>query len=301
MPLTVDEVRQDVSAMLPDGTDLRPLVVAVKHVMRDIRAFKGGTWSFDLSFNTVEIVASQRAGTVSTTNGSTVLTGVGTSFDSPDHTGYKILLGAVEYLIASQSSATDAVLATVYAGTDLSASTYTAYQNRYDLAPTVGKLHRVWDLTNRRELKAEPLIKFETRHHVDQSTGEVVWYSFDTRGSADQKRIIFRPYPTAIAKILYLFEKTYTQITGVGSDVDIPDELYETVVQGVYARLLGLLTNHAPASQLEQQRFARMLSDAWRRDQDKGDLKVRFIRQNLTLDFLRARSRRWDQEVPSGI
>jgi hypothetical protein len=301
MPLTVDEVRQDVSAMLPDGTDLRPLIVVLKHIMRDIRAFKGGGWSFDLAFNTVEVVAAQSAGTVSTTNESTDLVGVGTSFDSPDHTGYKIRLGSVEYIIGSQSSATAAILTTAFAGTDLSGSTYIAYQNSYDLAPRVGKLYRVWDLTNRRELRAEPLIKFETRHHIDQSTGDVLWYSLDTRGSSDEKRIIFRPYPTVIAKILYLFERTHIQITGPGSSVDISEELYETVIQGVYARMLGLLTNHAPASQLEQQTFARMLSDAWRRDQDKGDLKVRFIRQNLALDFTRWRLRRRDQEVPSGI
>lgn len=300
MALEVDQIRQDISAMMPDASDLRALVVAVKHIVRDIRAFKGGGWSFDLKFGTIEIAASQSAGTVSISNGSTALVGVGTSFDSPDHAGYKILLGAVEYEIASQADATNAVLTTDYAATDnLSGATYTAYQNRYDMASDVGKLYRVWDQTNRNELRAEALIKLERHQHLRQLSGNLAWYATATRGSTDLKRLIFRPYPTAVAKILYLYEKTHTQITGPGSNVDLPDELYEVVVQGVFGRMLGLLTNHSTHAQIEQGRFVRMLKDAWRRDQDKGDMKVRFIRQDI--GDLRGRSPIWDQDIASGI
>lgn len=282
MPLEVDTIRKDIASMMPDESDLRALVVSVKQVVRDIRAFKGGGWSFDLAFGTIELLASQSAGTISISNGDTALVGVGTSFDAPDHTGYKVLLGGVEYEIESQADATNAVLTTAFAsGTDLSGDTYTAYQNRFDLESDVGKIYRVWDQTNNVELKAEPLIEFESQHQSPPIPGNVLKYSTTTRSSTDVKRIIFRPYPTAIAKILYLYEQEHTQIDGVSSNVDFPDEMYEVVIQGVYARLLGLLTNHAPSAQMEQQRFVRMLSDAWRRDQDKGDLKIRFLRQDL--------------------
>ena len=282
MPLEVDQIRKDVSAMMPDESDLRALVVSVKQVVRDMRGFRGGGWSFDWDFGTIELLASQSAGTVSISNADTALTGVGTSFDDPDHTGYKILLGGVEYEIASQSSATAAVLTTNFAaGADLSGDTYTAYQNRYALASNVGKIYRVWDQANNVELRAEPLIEFQSQHQAGPFPGTVARYATATRSATDVKRIMFRPYPTAVSKILYLYEKEHTQITGPGSNVDFPDEMYETVTQGVYARLLGLLTNHGPGAQMEQQRFVRMLSDAWKRDKDKGDLKVRFLRQDL--------------------
>lgn len=282
MALEVDQIRQDVSAMMPDESDLRALIVAVKQVVRDIRGFRGGGWSFDWEFGTIELLESQDAGTVSISNGDTALVGVGTSFDDPDHTGYKVLLGGIEYEIESQADATNAVLTSAYAaGTDLSGDTYTAYQNRYELAANTGKIYRVWDQGNNVELRAEALIEFQSQHQAGPFPGTVARYATATRSSADVKRIMFRPYPTAIAKILYLYEKEHTQITGPGSNVDFPDEMYETVTQGVYARLLGLLTNHAPGAQLEQARFVRMLSDAWKRDKDKGDLKVRFLRQDL--------------------
>lgn len=279
--MTVDEVRSDVSTMLPDGSDLRPLLVAIQSVMRRIRGFRGGGWSFDLAFGTVELLPSQTAGTVSISDGSANLAGVGTSFDSPDHIGYKILLDGVEYEFLSQSDATTAILTTNYsAASNLSGASYTAFQNRYSLAADTGKIYRVWDQTNKRELRAEVMLQFESRHHMNQSSGEVARYSLSTRASNDAKRIIFRPYPTEEAKILYLYSTTYVQVTGPSSTVDIPDELDEALIQGVYARLLGLLTNHSPAAQMEQLRFSEMLNDAWKQDQDKTDLKFRFVRQN---------------------
>ncbi len=281
MPLLVDDIRNRISAMMPDKSDLRPLLVAVQDVVRDIRAHRSGGWSFDLEFGTIELVPSQEAGTVSINNGSTALTGVGTSFDSPDHTGYKISLGGVVYEIASQSSATAAVLTTNFAASaNLSGETYTAYQNRYDLAADVGRLYRVWDQTNERPLTAEAMIRLQSALQVDRNSGQITHYAMDTRGATDLKRLAFRPYPTAVAKILYLYEKTHTQITAVDSDVDLPDEMYEVVVQGVYARMLGLLTNHSPQSLVEQQLFQKKMREAWKRDQDLGDFKVQFIRQD---------------------
>lgn len=282
MALSVDQIRQKIGTMLPIESDMRPLIVAINQVMLDIRGFKSTRWSFDLAHGYLDMVATYSTGTLTATNGSTALVGSGTLWDTTDNAlaGDRFIVEGVDYEVATVTDDTNIVLNTNFVGAGGAGLSYARHRPVLALASDVKKVLRIWDQTNQFRLHAESIIALEDSMVVHQETGDLLRYSMYERSSTDVKQIIFRPYPTALAKLVYLYEKEYTKVTAVDDNVDIVDELEDVVIQGVYARMFALQTNNSPQSQMEKQVFFAMLDDAWQQDQELSDLIIRFARQD---------------------
>lgn len=277
--MKVQDVFLELSDLLPPNAEKRGTVAIVNHVMKRIHGH--GQWNFQIKEGNIDVVAEETTGTVAVTQGSATVTGTTTSFAAA-HVGRKFRIPTgdnVEYEVSAVGGATDITLTTNYNGADISGAAYTIYQPKYLLASDVLTVLRMWDLTNQKQIEVNGLNDLQSKHFTDLGSGEVIEVALIGRDSSNVKYVTFRPYPTAVARVQYLYYKDYTKATEINDTVDIPAEMDELVKQGTLARWWELKGN-AEIAVRENRIFMNMMDEQWRWDKSLADFSGRLGRQD---------------------
>lgn len=135
------------------------------------RVHQAFDWPYYLEPNIVSTVATYTTGTAMVTNGSTVVTGVGTTFTlAMVGRKFRHANENAYYYILSYQSATQITLSTSYQGaTDSTGSTYTIYKDEYRLAPDVDKYKKSIQIQNGISFQDVPITTFDTIFPTPQS------------------------------------------------------------------------------------------------------------------------------------
>lgn len=277
--MTASDVLRSVMNKLPPETRMTGFVDTVREVMQRIRAHgvQRGGWSFDWTRGTIDLVASYDTGTIAVTNGGTTVTGTGTTFTS-GMAGRKIRIAGVPNLIDTFTDTTHVELAVAYGGETETAAEFVIYQDEYATTADLTAIHRIWDLTNSNKLQGLTPLALGDRDHLTNSSGTVQAYAEAGRNSSDVVLVQFHPYPTAIARLEYWYQADITQISGIGSSIDIPAYFDELVKHGCYARQLQILGS--PLRLEEAAIFQEMIQEAWLIDNPIRDEKIRLARDD---------------------
>lgn len=278
--MLVSELQRSVANALPPGARMTPFLDVTRWVMRRIRAYgdtRGG-WSFDWNRGQIDLVASYDTGTVAITNGATTVTGTGTTFTSA-MAGRKMRIGGVAYIIDSFTDTTHVELATAYGAATETAATYTIYQDEYAVASGAANIHRIWDKENNHTLDAISQVEMGDKDFLGESPGTVSFYTIAGRNSSGVFLIQFHPYPTAIARLEYWYQADITQISGIGSTLDIPAFFDELVKQGAHARQMQVLRMDGWRDEFNN--FGEMLHESWLTDNPLRDARVRMARDDM--------------------
>lgn len=267
--------------MLPKDAPVRGFIRMINWTIEQIRM--RGQWSFDFDRGVIDVPAAYDTGTVEVTNGDATVVGTDTLWAANAAAGRTIRIGNVEYLIASVTDDTNLELTEAFGGTSESGLSYAIYQDEFDLEANVQTVRRVWDQTNRCELIASDPLSIKSRTTAWKGFGWPTWYALlkstlsiprHTDGvSSTVKRILIGPPPSSYARFEYYFEKGIDKVTIAGDEIDLPHELDELVIQGVYSRALEIA--RIPDWQGARAEFQRMLEDRWTKDRTTLDVKVR--------------------------
>lgn len=135
------------------------------------RVHQAFDWPYYLQSGVVNTVAIYTTGTMKVTNGSAVVTGVGTTF-TQNMVGLKIRHANENayYYILSYQSATQVTLKSPYQGaTDSTGSSYTIYKDEYRLAPDVDKYKKSIQVQNGVAIQDIPITTFDNIFPTPQS------------------------------------------------------------------------------------------------------------------------------------
>lgn len=281
MAFTLDQVYRDVQDQLPREAELRAFVGSARYIDRIIRGYKGGRWSFDMTVAYLTVPAKYTTGTIAINNGSTTLTGSGTLWSTNAlDSNWVIVIGSIEYPVSSVGGETAITLATPYVGSNLTASTYTAYQRQWSLASNLDRIYRVWNMTNQRRMFARTPMRLLDKQIYSPNDGTVDSYSLVGVDSSNARVMRVYPPSTSAAKLMYAYEKRVTPVTQISSTVDLPDAFREVFGQGCMARTIQLIGEQERA-QSELRLFYSMLEDLWKKDKASDDLIIRFVRADM--------------------
>lgn len=128
-------------------------------------------WPFYMQQGVVNTAATYQTGTAKVTNGSTTVTGVGTTFTAA-MVGRKFRHASENayYVISAYVSATQVTLNTPYQGaTDSTGSSYTIYKDEYRLAPDVDKYKKSIQIGNGVSMQDIPISTFDNYFPTPQS------------------------------------------------------------------------------------------------------------------------------------
>jgi len=140
------------------------------------RTYQHFDWPYYLQWGAIRTVATYTTGTAIVTNGSTTVTGVGTTWTSA-MVGRKFRHAdeAAYYRIASVTNTTTLVLEQAYQGdTDSTGSSYTIYKDEYRLAPDMDKNRTAIQLQNRMPITDVPPGDFDKAIPSPQSYSDPV-------------------------------------------------------------------------------------------------------------------------------
>ena len=274
--MTANDVLRSVTNALPPETRMTGFLDILKEVMRRIRA--RGEWSFGWTRGQIDLVASYDTGTIAIDNAETTVTGTGTMFTA-DMVGRKIRISGVAYVIDSWAGDTSIELATNYGGATETAASFVIYQDEYALAAGAQNIHRMWDKQNSHKLAGITPIAMGDKDFRTLASGTVDEYAVVGLNSSDARLVQFHPYPTAIARVEYWYQADITQVSGIGSTVDVPAFFDELVKAGALA---GMLHRLRVADWRDEDRYFReRLEEAWIADSPLRDVKVRMARDDL--------------------
>lgn len=275
--MQVADVFRHVANQLPPETRMTGFLGVVRWVMNRVQAYgnQRNGWSFDWARGTIDLIASYDTGTIAISNGATTVTGTDTVFTDA-MVGRKIRIVGVDYVIDSRASNTEVELATEYGGTDETEAKFVVYKDEYPLSANISTVHRIWDKQNNNTIEGVSPLELGDRDFRSNQSGTVEVYAEVGVNSSGQTLVQFHPYPTAIARLEYWYQANITQISGIGSTIDIPEFYDELVKQGVYARQMQILRMNGWRD--EMLNFSEMLLEAWDHDTVFRDTVVRMAR-----------------------
>lgn len=206
----------------------------------------------------ISTVAPYSTGTATFTQGSTTVTGSGTTWTAAmEKRKIALTQGGPYYRIATRVSNTEVTLSDAYAETTASASTYVLFQDEYDLAVTT---HSIEDASLVTDAWTPPLRGYAQRQmdmadYTGRTTGKPLAYGPCASTTVGTPRVRFLPVPDDIYRISFRYLKTWTDLSADG-------DLYTT--QGLPVDIEELALDRALrwAPKIEGSR--RVMSDtAW--------------------------------------
>lgn len=277
--ISMNEIRSRIQDMYPRHMPLRGLPGVIKNVVQHIH--QRGKWSFNFRQAVFSTVDDYSDGTIALTNGSATVTGTDTTFTS-DHAGRKMRISGVEYEVGSFTDTTHVELTQVYVGETDTGVSYVIYQDEYNLASDVKTIYRMWDTSKENELTAATQLDLRSRTLNQFSDGDTREYAEIGFSSTNLRRILLRPHPSEVVHIEYWYEVKITEVTTITSQVDLPSTLDETVVQGVYARIMQTLQKDysIPERRLANLHYRDLLEEQWKTDRPLRDISIRFSRRD---------------------
>lgn len=263
--MTVHEMREEIAARQGSALPILGLVGNVNHIVQRIR--DKGDWSFFHALGVINLEDAYSTGTIAVTNGSTTVTGTGTTFLST-HVGWKLRGDrGEEYVIAACVSGTELTLDAAWVGETESGLTYILYKDTYLLPANFDRMMRMWDQTNNTELN--PVVPNTTFRYAALSNQPMTYarrfsvYGYNS--GLTQRNVVFTPAPDTAARIVYTYYKKPTEVTGPSSSPDLPADMHLIVLQGVVARTLKQNRDWESYRDAWAE-FEKMLRERWAQD-----------------------------------
>ena len=220
MALTYAQLQDEVATVI--GTGARSGDVMRTSIKRWInqacrRIAFAHEWNERRAEQRVATVAPYTTGTLTFTQGSASVVGVGTTWTAA-MIGRKIALGigSPYYRITAVGSTTTLTIADVYAEATAATSTYTIFQDEYDLATDT---HSIEDSEIFRSTWSGPFVMYDQvrmdrSSFVPWSTGAPLTGCVCTSTTAGVPRIRVSPSPDAIYRIAFRYLKAWTDMSG---------------------------------------------------------------------------------------
>lgn len=238
MALTFDELKTEVATVI--GTGARAGDVMRTSIGRWInqacrRIAYAYPWDERRDEQRIPTVATYSTGTATFTQGSTAVTGSGTTFTAA-MVGRKIALavGSPYYRIKTYTSATAITLADAYAETTATGHAYVIYQDEYDLAANT---HSIENSQVIRESWVGPFAFYEHRSFEDSvfagaSTSPPVAGCICTSVTPNVPRVRITPVPDAIYRISLRYLRTFKEMLGDGDTytTSLPEDVEELIL-----------------------------------------------------------------------
>jgi hypothetical protein len=248
-----------------------PITIAqdcVNNAYKD--ALSSWNWSALRKWSQVTIKNAYRTGTVTVTNGSPNVTGLGTTWTSTMLGMQFSLNESPFYDISTVTSPTTLTLTENYKGADASGASYTISQIYIDLPSDFGSIEDVIDLTSQKRLHTrfsqENLNLFDPNR---LSTGSPVIAAYSMPTSAYPNRLELWPRPPDGEKILYIYEME-KDLLSARTDRPIPPLNGDIIREGALAELClwpGMKDSPNPyfdatSYGIHAKRFAEKVADA---------------------------------------
>jgi len=184
---------------------------------------KNWQWSFLKGYKNLALVAPYGTGTVSVTNGSTTVTGSGTSWTSGMAGRHFRLSNAIPfYKIASVTDATHLELFSAYGSNDAAGQAYTIFQHIYSLASDCREIIKiVYDFPMQ-----EKSVEWIERNDPDRSlNGKPLYWTDRGLDSSNYRQIEVYPMPDDNYVIRYSYWKIITDLSANADTPLIRDDL----------------------------------------------------------------------------
>lgn len=229
----IDEVARVIATGARSGDDIRTSIGRwINMACRKIAY--AYPWDSRRSEQREILVAPYDTGTVAVTNGSTTVTGTGTTWTSA-MTGRKFTLSiGGPYYRFTYVSATSGTLSEAYQEDTDSESTYSIFQDEYDLEATT---HSVESATLIKDAFTGPLIGYEqveadAADFVGSSTGRPVAWCVCTSTTANTPRVRFSPIPDDTYRVAFRSLKTWTDLSSDGDlyTASLPVDVEELIL-----------------------------------------------------------------------
>lgn len=217
-------------------------------------------------------LAPYSTGTATFTQGSTAVTGSGTTW-ATTHTGMTISLGYgyPEYVF-TRTGATTGTLDRAYVEADATASAYVLYQDKYLLATTADDvlddemaLHRYgYGAIGRvQRTHGEVAVPFPT------SAGVPSWWSKYAMSSGRLQVRLGPQVPSTVFQVRYGYLSTYTDMSADGDECVVPERYRQFIVLGAMSEAYLLYQRIGEAAAAGQAFEARMAKE-WARELAEG-------------------------------
>lgn len=222
-------------------------------------------WQRLIVSSTVQTSALYETGTLTVTNGSTAITGTGTTFTS-DMTGRRIrITGRTEYYTFTYVSATSGTLDRSYEGDTDTAATYKIFQNVFSLPSNLDRLENVTNLRNGNDLNQIGREALDRKDPSRNQYGEPYEFAPYDDSSTPLQQIEVFPIPTVSEALAIRYRKRIAEITNTATS--LPDWINPAAIYaGVEADLYALRGDYAGAqwkeSLFEKAVEAMILQDA---------------------------------------
>lgn len=200
-----------------DDTDVEDVVEqALNDILQEICQSHNFSWLYgDSSFITA---APYETGTVTATEGSTTITGSGTTFTSA-MAGRKFRCEDATYEISAYVSTTEITLSKNYAGAGGAGLTYKIYQNEYSLASDVEDVLSMRQENNPQKLKKRGIEFLDKYYPQRNSFGYPSMYAIIGYDSSDYMKVEVYPIPNQARNIYYRYK---LRVTEMSADSDTP-------------------------------------------------------------------------------
>lgn len=195
-------------------------------------------WKWSRTIKELVLTTPYTTGTVTVNNGSTTVTGSGTSFTTSWlHRLFWIASHPVNYLVASVDSATQLTLETAWQGSNLSGQAYTLVQHRYPLdnqAHESGVIQFVNPHSDDplEEVDMEIFIRREpTRRELGEPRYYAIWGQELSSATVNANAPLFYPshYPSSAMVLPYFFHQQYDRISG-SNKFPLPARFYRPLL-----------------------------------------------------------------------
>ena len=275
--MTVHQALAGVRTWVPKNMPIRGFTHILNDVIKRIRA--KGSWSWMFATDTIETTEEYTTGTADATNGSTSVSGTGTTWTS-GMVGCKIrFAGGPEYTISAVGSATAITLTEKYTGETDTGLTYTIYQNVYSLASDCQRVVKLWDTTNGRGIASSSAAQLRTKEHESFTCGDVTEWAPWGRDTNKYPRVYLFPYPADPVVIEYVYLKKHTELTKPDDDIGLPDSLDDVIISGCLANVFRQAKDWE-AFRINHDIFSAGLTREWLNDQIPMDFQTRLARQD---------------------
>jgi len=211
---------------------------------------KRAEWSFMQKSGTLATVDAYNTGTVSVTNGSTSITGSGTTWTS-SMTGRKIAIdnSTVEYTF-TYVSATSGTLDRNYEGSTDSGLSHIIYQDVYALASDFNKMLVLRDATNNVVMGEWTIEQIEEFYSAAGAAGTPTRYALFGEDSSGYPQVRLYPAPGDVISYAYQYLKQPTVMGGEADLLDTPPKYDHVVIAHLAAMYTQKPEDHVIAAQL---------------------------------------------------
>ena len=174
------------------------------------------SWSFAKTEGSITTVAPKSDGTVTTSSGSTTITGVASSWGSGD-VGSFIKVGGNRYEVTAVASSVSITVDPAYVSSGTSGLPYSIFKSNYTLATNVEyvtTMYSRWPMFERSQWEINIL------DPLRDSSGTPLFYMYRGFNTSNAQRIELFPYPDAVYLIRYV-GFAYDEVGTSGSKVII--------------------------------------------------------------------------------